>query len=157
MIRNLGYAAFIAAAIAGSPLSGAAAAPVECLPIGGLGMLNFVPENDGTMTIVAALTGSVASATGTITDQRETPNGLEMDMEHFFMSDDGGFMHTKDVAVLSRVAGRADRYMIEITYDVQEPSTSGPLEGYGGQFKSYGLVDLENRQGLIRYSGEICR
>jgi len=40
---------------------------------------------------------------------------------------------------------------------IQETSTSGVLAGYKGKFNSYGLVDLENLQGLIRYSGTICK
>lgn len=138
-------------------ISTAMAAGSSCMPIGGIGMPNFVPQPDGTITIVAPLTGSVATASGKITAQRETKTGLEMDMEHYFMTDKGGFMQTKDQATLYRVAGKKDRYMIEISYHIQESTTSGVLEGYKGNFKSYGLVDLENLQGLIRYSGEICK
>lgn len=129
----------------------------ECMPIGGLGMPNFVPQPDGTITIVAPLTGSVANAAGKITAQRKTKTGLEMDMEHYFMNEKGGFMHTKDLGILTQVEGKENRYMIEITYDVQPDSTSGVLEGFKGQFNSYGLVDLNKLQGLIRYSGQICK
>ncbi len=129
----------------------------SCMPIGGTGMPNFVPQDDGTITIVAPLTGSAAIASGKITAQRKTSTGLEMDMEHYFMTEKGGFMHTRDLAILSNVAGKNDRYMIEITYDIQEASTSGVLKGYKGQFNSYGLVDLAKLQGLIRYSGEVCK
>ena len=127
------------------------------MPIGGVGMPNFVRQPDGTITIVAPLFGSATTASGKITAQRETKTGLEMDMEHYFMTEKGGFMHTKDLAILSPVAGKKDRYMIEITYHIQDGSTSGVLAGYKGKFNSYGLVDLENLQGLIRYSGTICK
>lgn len=120
-------------------------------------MPNFVPEPDGTTTIVAPLTGSTVTASGKITSLRKTATGLEMDMQHYFMNAKGGFMHTKDKAVLTPVKGKKDRYMIEITYQIQESSTSGVLKGYKGSFNSYGLVDLENLQGLIRYSGSICK
>ena len=146
----------IFAAITGASISSAQAS-VSCMPIGGTGMPNFVPQDDGTITIVAPLTGSVATAAGKITAQRKTATGLEMDMEHYFMTEKGGFMHTKDLGILTAVAGKKDRYMIEITYDVQEASTTGALKGYEGRFNSYGLVDLENLEGLIRYSGEICK
>ncbi|HHJ13683.1 MAG TPA: hypothetical protein ENJ79_04805 [Gammaproteobacteria bacterium] len=151
----LGFA--ISAAILVSNTSAATISGDSCMHIGGMGMPNFVPQPDGTTTIVAPLTGSVATASGRITAQRETKTGLEMDMEHYFMTKKGGFMHTRDLAVLSRVAGKKGRYMIEITYHIQESSTSGVLKGYKGNFKSYGLVDLENLQGLIRYSGSICK
>ena len=120
-------------------------------------MPNFVPQKDGTITIVAPLTGSVSNATGKITAQRKTATGMEMDMEHYFMTEKGGFMQTKDLGILTAVPGKKDRYMIEITYHVQPSSTSGVLKGYSGTFNSYGLVDLEKLQGLIRYSGEVCQ
>ncbi|WP_419904789.1 hypothetical protein [Kiloniella sp.] len=128
-----------------------------CTVIGGVGMPNFVPQEDGTITIVAPLTGSVSNASGKVTAQRETATGLEMDMEHYFMTEDGGFMHTKDLGILTSVVGKQGQYMIEITYDVQEASTSGSLKGYKGSFSSYGLVDLPKLQGLIRYSGAVCK
>jgi hypothetical protein len=129
----------------------------NCIPIGGVGMPNFVPQKDGSITIVAPLTGSVATASGKITAQRKTATGLEMDMEHYFMTEKGGFMHTKDLGILTKVDGKKDRYMIEITYHVQKGSSSGVLKGYSGTFNSFGLVDLANLNGLIRYSGEVCK
>ncbi len=157
MLNNHILGLTVSTAILTASLSTATAAGNSCMPIGGLGMPNFVPQPDGTTTIVAPLTGSAATASGKITAQRETKTGLEMDMEHYFMTEKGGFMHTKDLAVLSGVTGKKNRYMIEITYHIQEASTSGVLKGFKGSFKSYGLVDLANLQGLIRYSGEICK
>lgn len=157
MFKKLMFVLIVSASVAGATVSSAQAARKNCMPIGGLGMPNFVPQSDGTTTIVAPLTGSVTTASGKITAQRETRTGLEMDMEHYFMTKKGGFMHTKDLAVLTNVTGKKDRYMVEITYHIQEASTSGVLKGYKGTFKSYGLVDLANLRGLIRYSGEICK
>ena len=156
MLKKFMTPLIISAAITGASISSAQAAD-SCMPIGGTGLPNFVPQDDGTITIVAPLTGSVATAAGKITTQRKTATGLEMDMEHYFMTEKGGFMQTKDLGILTAVAGKKDRYMIEITYDVQEASTSGVLKGYKGRFNSYGLVDLANLEGLIRYSGEICK
>ncbi|MFD2205595.1 hypothetical protein [Kiloniella antarctica] len=148
-----------------SAFTGLVSAPVyaattnkeACIVIGGVGMPNFVPQEDGTITIIAPLTGSVSSAAGKVTGQRETETGLEMDMEHYFMTEDGGFMHTKDLGILTNVVGKQGQYMIEITYHVQEASTSGSLKDYKGNFSSYGLVDLPKLQGLIRYSGKVCK
>ena len=144
-------------AIAISAAAGAVSAGEQCMPIGGVGMPNFVPQADGSFAIVAPLTGSVSNASGKVTGQRITKTGLEMDMEHYFMTDKGGFMHTKDLGVLTRVVGKKDQYMIEITYDIQPESTRGVLTGYAGQFTSFGLVDLNALSGLIRYDGEICQ
>ena len=103
------------------------------------------------------LIGSVSNAPGKVTGQRVIETGLEMDMEHYFMTENGGFMHTKDLGISTRVVGKKDQYMIEITYDTQPDSTRGVLGGYEGQFTSFGLVDLRALNGLIRYNGEICQ
>jgi len=156
MLKKRQFQSLIAAILAaGTVIS--AQADSNCMTIGGTGMPNFVPQPDGTITIVAPLTGSVATASGSITAQRKTDTGLEMDMEHYFMTTKGGFMQTKDSAILTKVLGKKDHYMIEIEYHVQESSTSGALKGYKGEFKSFGLVDLAQLNGLIRYSGEICK
>jgi hypothetical protein len=139
----------------------AMAASQTCTPIGGVAIPNFFGEGKGKPTIISAsLTGSVNTAAGKITAQRETPTGLEMDMEHYFGRDDGGAFQTKDLAVLTAVPGKTGRFMIEITYHVQENVTRGTMKGVKGQFNSYGLVDLRdpnNMVGLVRYTGEICK
>ncbi len=130
----------------------------SCMPIGGVAIPTFFAEGKGKPIIIsAALTGSVNNAAGKITAQRETSTGLEMDMEHYFGRDDGGAFQTKDLGILTRVVGRENQFMIEITYEIQPESTSGELAGYTGQFTSYGHVDLTALQGLIRYNGEICK
>lgn len=81
-------------------------------------------------------------------------------MEHYFGVDDGGAFQTKDLGVLTAIPGKPGRYMIEITYDIQEDVTRGTMKGFKGQFKSYGLVDLRDPNdmvGLVRYTGEICK
>ncbi|OUR73185.1 hypothetical protein A9Q78_04385 [Methylophaga sp. 41_12_T18] len=129
----------------------------SCMPIGGTGMPNFFSQQEGVISAVAPLSGSFSAATARVIAERQTETGLEMDMQHFFMTDKGGFMNTHDLAILTKVPGKKDRFMIEITYHVQAGSTSGQLADYTGTFNSYGLVDLENNQGVIRYSGEICQ
>jgi hypothetical protein len=133
----------------------------SCMPIGGVAIPNFFAEGEGQpMIISAALTGSVQNAAGKITAQRETATGLEMDMEHYFGRDDGGAFLTKDLGILTAIPGRPGRYMLEITYQIQENVTRGTLEGYSGSFNSYGLVDLrdpDNLVGLVRYTGSICK
>ncbi len=133
----------------------------SCMPIGGVAIPHFYAEGEGNpMIISAALTGSVQNAAGKITAQRETATGLEMDMEHYFGRDDGGAFQTKDLGVLTAIPGKPGRYMIEITYHIQDDVTRGTLEGYTGQFSSYGLVDLrdpDNLVGLVRYTGSICK
>ena len=82
-----------------------------------------------------------------------------MDMEHYFGRSDGGAFQTKDLGILTSVPGKPGRFMIEITYDIQEGTGRGTMVDANGSFKSYGLVDLrdpDNMQGLVRYSGEVC-
>lgn len=137
--------------------SGAIAGQKICTPIGGVAMPTFSPQTDGTIRITAALIGSVSAASGTITAQRETKSGLEMDLNHYFLNDSGGSFHTVDHADLTAVPGKNGNFMIEIDYSIEKGSTTGTLKGYEGSFKSYGLVDLNNMEGLVRYSGEICK
>ena len=156
MLKRLMIPFIISATITGTAVSTAQAAE-SCMPIGGTGMANFVPQEDGTITIVAPMTGSMSNAAGKITAQRKTETGLEMDMEHYFMTEKGGFMHTKDLGILTKIPGKKDRYMIEITYQIQSSTSSGVLKKYKGTFSSFGLVDLAKLIGVIRYSGEICK
>lgn len=133
----------------------------NCIDLGGVAIPNFYDEGDGKPIIISAtLTGSVQNAAGKITGQRMTKTGMEMDMEHYFGRSDGGSVSTKDLGILTAVPNKPGRFMIEIVYDIQEGQSRGTLEGYGGQFKSYGLVDLRNKndmKGLVRYEGKICK
>ena len=160
MIKNAIYGLVVLTVLIGTSFSTAQAAE-SYLPIGGVAIPNFFSEGEGKPIIIAAsLTGSVSSAAGKITVQRETATGLEMDMEHYFGRDDGGAFFTKDLGILTAIPGKPGRFMIEITYDIQEDVTRGTLKGYSGQFHSYGLVDMRdpnNLVGLVRYDGEICK
>ena len=138
-----------------------AAADGQCVPVGGVAIADFFSEGEGKPIIISAtLTGAVASTAGKILSQRETPTGLEMEMEHYFATTDGGAFKTKDLAILTAVPGKPGRFMSEITYRIQQDVTRGTLKGIKGTFRSYGLVDLrdpENLVGVIRYAGEVCK
>lgn len=152
---------FAAAIIAIATGAGTPASASECIELGGVGIPNFFPEGpDMPIVISATLVGSVQNAAGKIVAQRETATGLEMEMEHYFGRDDGGAIYTRDIGVLTAIPEKPGRFMIEITYSIQREMSRGTLEGYGGEFESYGLVDLRNpesMEGLVRYSGRICR
>ena len=132
-----------------------------CKPIGGVGTANFYAEGENKPIIISAtMIGSVSHAAGKITAQRKTATGLEMDMEHYFGTNEASGMQTRDLGVLTAVPGKPGRYMLEITYTIQEGVTRGTLKGYKGQFKSFGLADLRDpndMKALVRYSGEICK
>lgn len=151
-----GGLAFAAASPAAATESGQ-----SCMPIGGAAIPNFFADGEGKPIIISAtLVGTVQNAAGKILAQRQTPTGLEMDMEHYFGRGDGGAIHTKDLGILTAIPGKPGRYMLEITYHIQQQDSRGTLKGYGGVFNSYGLVDLRdanNMVGLVRYTGEICK
>jgi hypothetical protein len=133
----------------------------SCLDLGGVAIANFYAQGEGEPIIISAtLIGSVQNAAGKITAQRTTATGMEMDMEHYFGRTDGGSITTKDLGILAAVSGRPGRFMIEITYEIQNGQSRGTLKGYQGSFKSFGLVDLRNEsdmKGLVRYEGNICK
>lgn len=160
MLKKTLVRLIIAATVVAASTSIVQAEEVSCMPIGGVAIPNFFSEGEGKPIIIsAALTGSVNSAAGKITAQRKTATGLEMDMEHYFGADDGGAFQTKDLGILTAVPGKPGRFMIEITYHIQEAVTRGTLKGVKGQFQSYGLVDLrdpDNMVGLVRYNGDVC-
>lgn len=112
------------------------------------------------LVVSAVLTGFVDSAAGKILDQRETETGFDLDIEHYFTRADGGTIHTRDKGVLTAIPGKSGRYMLEITYEVQEGRGRGSLKDYKGTFRSFGLADLRDKDdlmGLVRYSGELCK
>ncbi|PCJ23633.1 MAG: hypothetical protein COA96_11330 [SAR86 cluster bacterium] len=151
----------MALALFSAVITGQSAQAEECIDLGGVASANFYAEGEGQPIIISAtLIGSVQTAAGKITAQRTTSTGMEMDMEHYFGRADGGSITTKDLGVLTAVPGRPGRFMIEITYDVQNGQSRGTLKGYRGSFKSYGLVDLQSEndmKGLVRYEGKICK
>ena len=67
MFKNMKNVFLVSVLLLSASESVANAAEKVCMPIGGLSMPNFVLQKDGTITIVAPLTGSVATASGTIT------------------------------------------------------------------------------------------
>jgi len=161
MFKKTVYGAALVAAITFSGATNAQVASESCLPIGGVAIANFFAEGEGKPIIISAtLTGSVSTAAGKITGQRKTATGLEMDMEHYFGKGDGGHIYTKDLGILTAVPGKPGRYMVEITYNIQEKASRGTMKGYKGQFKSYGLADIrkpDDMKALVRYEGNICK
>jgi hypothetical protein len=132
-----------------------------CLDIGRVVIANFYAQGEAKPIIISATSiGSVQNAAGKITAQRTAANGLEMDMEHYFSRAEGGSITTKDLGILTAVPGRPGRFMMEITYEIQDGKSRGTLKGYRGSFKSFGLVDLQSEidmKGLVRYEGNICK
>ncbi len=124
----------------------------QCREIGGMALADAEDETH----LVGALSGELGGgARAKITSQVKTATGIDMGMEHYFLTDKGGALLTRDKATLTAVPGKASTYMLEINYDVVE--ARGAYAGYEGQFKSFGLIDLGAGNVVLRYNGEICK
>lgn len=152
MFKKLLYGLIITFSLVNMNASNAVAADNSCIVLGGTALANAVDSTH----LIASLSGAFAGgAKAEILAETKTPTGLSLKMEHFFFSEKGGLLRTKDVATLTNVQGRENIYMLEINYDIQD--SAGAFEGYGGSFQSFGLFDLNKGQAAIRYKGEICK
>lgn len=105
--------------------------------------------------LVVALSGDMDGARAKILAQKETATGLELDMEHFFTNTKGGLLHANDKAVLTKIPGKENTFMLEINYNIV--NSLGVLESYRGSFSSFGLFKLDEGKVILRYQGEICK
>lgn len=130
----------------------AQAADKTCIPIGGEALGQFY--NDG-KDVIGVMMGTFASTRGSVKSEKKTATGMLLEMEHVFSSNTGGVVRTKDVAELTAVPGKKDAYMLQVSYTIGE--SFGNLKGYSGTFNSFGLIQLDSGQALVRYTGEICK
>lgn len=148
-IKKIALSTIVFAAI--TSISYVHAAENKCMPIGGATIADAIDDTH----LIGALNGSLAAANATITNQKKTDTGLILNMEHNFMSDKGGFLKTKDEAVLTSIPGKDQVYMAEITYKVVE--SKGAFADYKGEFNSFGVIKLKEGKVIVRYSGELCK
>lgn len=129
-----------------------ATAPAQCIDLGGTGLANAINDTG----FVASLDGRLSGgARASVAGQRQTAAGLELDMRHFFFTDEGGLLETQDVATLTEIPARPGKFMLEIHYTIQK--ASGTFDGYSGEFKSRGLINFDEGSVVLKYSGKICR
>ena len=133
-------------------MSGASAAGGRCIPIGGTALGQFF--NDG-KDVLAPMFGTWSATRGTVVSQEVTTTGLLLGMEHAFSTDKGGVVTTRDKVVLTTIPGFVNDYGLNITYTVNE--AFGPLKGYSGTFNSYGRVNMDTGEAVVRYSGQLCQ
>lgn len=125
-----------------------------CQPMGGTAIFEAVPESGGFMV---AMTGdfdggAFARLAGKARDLGDGRTGY--DLEHFFARADGATISTRDESVWIAVPGE-DRVLAATTYRVVR--ATGPLAGATGEFRSWGSVNAKTGEGVLRFSGEICR
>lgn len=143
------------AAIAFLSVSGVAVAqPQICEPMGGTAIFEAVPGTGGFMVAMSGDFdgGAFARAVG---DPKQLGGGrTRYDLEHFFARADGSTISTKDESVWTAVPGD-ERVLASTTYRVQRGT--GSLQGATGEFRSWGSVNVTTGEGVLRFSGQICR
>jgi len=145
-------AAALSASFLGLNVSSAAAAEGVCMPVGGTALGQFFDEGN---EVIGAMSGTFAATRWSVLSMDETETGFAVDMAHAFSTARGGVVRTKDKIVLTRIEGMENEYALDITYTVDE--TFGHLKGYTGSFNSFGRLNLATGEGLVRYSGQICK
>lgn len=145
----------LAALVMVTAVSGAARAQSQaCQPMGGTAIFEAVPETGGFMVAMSGdfNGGAFARSVGQPRDLGDGRTGY--DLEHFFARADGSTISTKDESVWVAVPGD-DRVLAATTYRVQRGT--GSLEGATGEFRSWGSINPTTGQGVLRFSGHICR
>ncbi|MBI1340784.1 hypothetical protein GC169_11335 [bacterium] len=125
-----------------------------CQPMGGTAIFEGVPETGGFMVAMTGdfEGGAFARLAG---DPRDLGGGKTgYDLQHFFARADGATISTRDESVWIAVPGE-DRVLAATTYRVAR--ATGPLEGATGEFRSWGSIDARTGEGVLRFSGQICR
>jgi len=149
--KTLNAALFAALMLAAAPVS-AEAAGDNCVPIGGTALGQFF--NDG-KDVIGAMSGTWSAVRGTVVSQKKTPTGLDLGMEHVFSTGEGGVVRTLDDVTLTTIPGQENDYGLDIAYTVVE--SFGHLKGYTGTFNSYGRLNAATGEGVVRYSGQLCK
>lgn len=152
MLKKLFYGLIVSTGLVIGDHSSAQAAEQVCIDLGGTGLANAVDDTH----LIASLSGSFAGgARAEILASKVTETGLSMHMEHYFFNDKGGLLRTNDIATLTAVPGRDNVHMLEINYEIM--ASSGSYDDYEGRFQSFGLIDLDKGQVVLRYQGKICK
>lgn len=152
MFTKLILGLIIAASLFSGHINTAEAKEESCLILGGTALANVIDPTH----LIASLSGAFAGgAKAEILSETKTPTGLSLEMEHYFFTEKGGMLRTRDIATLTNVQGRKNIFMLEINYTIED--SSGAFEDYSGEFQSFGLFDLNKGQAVIRYKGVICK
>lgn len=144
---------FVALLFAGSVPSGVFAqdGTPTCQTVGGAFLINFVDESTGVAVLSGDLQGAVR---GVILSSSAAADGtLSLQLQHAIVTADGGLIFTEDRATLTPVA--------DTLFFMQQTQTitggAGDYANASGTLTEFGAVDMGSGQGVLRYSGEICR
>lgn len=120
--------------------------------MGGTAIFDFVEAISG---YIVAMTGNFEGGVfaRVVGEPRVEDNKTFLDLEHYFIRNDGSMIHTRDTSVLTAVPGE-ERLLAATTYNVAR--TTGAFEGMTGQFHSWGSIDPTTGQGVLRFHGAIA-
>src|SRR5215469_6312492 len=117
--------------------------------VGGIFLLNFIDQT----TVVAVLTGDLQGAVrGVIREQKSDEQGcLHLMAEHAITTARGDLVVTADQATLTPIK--------EGVFYMQQTQTivrgTGAFAGATGTLEEFGVVDMGQGQGVLRYRGQI--
>jgi hypothetical protein len=119
------------------------------LNLGGTAVFGFAENVGG---FVVAMTGAFngGAFAKVVGEPRRDGNKTHAELTHVFTRDDGAMIFTTDTA--EWVHNDADpRVLARTTYTVTR--TTGALAGLKGSFQSWGTINPETGEGVLRFSG----
>jgi hypothetical protein len=119
--------------------------------VGGTFLLNFIDQT----TVVAFLTGDLQGAVrGVIREQSSDEQGiLHLVAEHAITTARGDSIVTADQATLTPI--KEGIFYMEQTQTIVQGT--GAFAGVTGTLEEFGVVDMGQGQGVLRYRGQIQR
>lgn len=119
--------------------------------LGGTANFGFAPNANG---FVVAMTGEFngGAFAKLVGEPRREGNKSFAELEHIFIRQDGSMIFTKDKAEWVHVDGDA-RVLAATTYTVVR--ATGAFDGLKGSFRSWGSINPETGEGILRFAGSI--
>lgn len=121
------------------------------LNLGGTATFGFAENVGG---FVVAMTGAFngGAFAKVVGEPRRDGDKTYAEMNHVFTRDDGAMIFTADRAEWIH-NGADPRVLARTTYTVIR--ATGALEGLRGSFQSWGSINPETGEGVLRFSGEL--
>ena len=119
--------------------------------LGGTANFGFAENAGG---FVVAMTGEFngGAFAKVLNEPRREGNKTHAELEHIFIRQDGSMIFTRDKSEWIHVDGDA-RVLAATTYTVVR--ATGAFEGLKGSFQSWGSINPQTGEGVLRFSGSI--
>ena len=131
-----------------------AQASTSCHPVGGTILTNFV---DSTTTIGSA-TGDLAGGIG-VTVLSFVPNQdgtLTFTNQHRWVTQDGDTIYTNPSVAIGYSTAVSGFYAARYSQGLVVTGGTGKFSGASGKLRSWGSVDINKGQVILRYEGSVC-